>query len=312
MIPKRLGESVPKWCRTGPLEDTKMRRPVKNFALVGALILGGLAAACQPESKECHCTQTSCNCPLPPPKPAASDSDKDKNNSQDVSETGGKAHHRAHVARRHGGRHVRTATAGSSRQVHAAAHVRARLRREAARSHARTFHAAGHTEYREARRVYRAGVSHGRVREAASQSFGNDLRWRSSRETAGSWNRHSRGHAYRPLAYGYRSHSHRYASSQEWASAERPHKRGAYSEPEHYSRYSEQHGTRERMHHTHRGETERDGSYDEPDYEAAPEPEARPAQRGGAAGRWMMSINAREARDAWHGYGADCPDWNDE
>jgi hypothetical protein len=53
--------------------------------------------------------------------------------------------------------------------------------------------------------------------------------------------------------------------------------------------------------------------YEERDHEAAPEPEApRPAQSGGAAGHWTMSINAPEARDAWHGYGADCPDWNDE
>jgi len=124
-----------------------MHRLVRNLALAGALLLGSMAAGCQPEQTACHCSGANCSCPLPPaPKPAASGSDKDRSGSQQVAASSGEAQHRPHAAH-HTARHTRLAMGASYRHGHAAARAHERVRHEAARS---TWHR------RASREAYRA------------------------------------------------------------------------------------------------------------------------------------------------------------
>lgn len=120
-----------------------MHRLVRNLALAGVLLLGGVAAGCQPEQTACHCSGANCSCPLPPaPKPAASGSEKENSGGQQIAARNGEAKHRAHAAR-----HTRMAMGTSYRYAHAAARAHERFRRGAARS---TLH------HRASREAYRA------------------------------------------------------------------------------------------------------------------------------------------------------------
>lgn len=134
-----------------------MHRVVRNLALAGVLLLGGVAAGCQPEQKECHCSGPNCSCPLPPaPKPAASDGETDQNAGPQIAASGAAAHRQMHVAH-HAASRAHRAMAARHRHGHLAARAHERV------GGAARF-ASNHRTGREASRAlpydYRSGSHH--------------------------------------------------------------------------------------------------------------------------------------------------------